>query len=58
MRGAYYLQAMPGWRNGRRARLKICCPRGRAGSSPALGTSKLFLARRGYVAQLVRAHDS
>ena len=26
------------WRNGRRYRLKICCPFGRAGSSPAIRT--------------------
>ena len=30
--------AWPQWRNGRRDRLKICCPQGRAGSSPAWGT--------------------
>ena len=30
---------MPGWRNGRRCGLKIRCPKGRAGSTPALGTS-------------------
>src|SRR5688500_11861842 len=29
---------MPGWRDGRRCGLKIRCPKGRAGSSPALGT--------------------
>ena len=29
---------MPGWRNGRRCGLKIRCPKGRAGSTPALGT--------------------
>src|SRR5699024_6419895 len=29
----------PGWRNGRRGALKMRCPRGRAGSSPAPGTS-------------------
>ncbi len=29
---------VPHWRNGRRGRLKICCPQGRAGSSPAWGT--------------------
>src|SRR5699024_3409096 len=28
----------PGWRNGRRGALKMRCPRGRAGSSPAPGT--------------------
>src|ERR1035437_5047173 len=28
----------PGWRNGRRDGLKIHCPKGRAGSSPAPGT--------------------
>ncbi len=31
----------PQWRNGRRGRLKICCPQGRAGSSPAWGTIKI-----------------
>ena len=30
---------MPGWRNGRRCGLKIRCPKGRAGSTPALGTN-------------------
>src|SRR5690348_2205820 len=30
---------VPLWRNGRRGRLKICCLHGRAGSSPARGTS-------------------
>src|SRR6185369_4199476 len=30
---------MPGWRNGRRCGLKIRCPKGRAGSTPALGTT-------------------
>ena len=29
---------MPKCWNGRHNRLKICCPQGRAGSSPALGT--------------------
>ncbi len=29
---------VPGWRNGRRCGLKIRCPKGRAGSTPALGT--------------------
>jgi hypothetical protein len=31
---------MPGWRNGRRCGLKIRCPKGRAGSTPALGTKQ------------------
>ncbi len=30
---------MPGWRNGRRYRLKICWPIGRVGSSPTPGTT-------------------
>ena len=30
--------ALPGWRNGRRMRLKIVCPQGRVGSSPTPGT--------------------
>ena len=30
---------VPGWRNGRRYGLKIRCPQGRAGSTPALGTN-------------------
>jgi hypothetical protein len=30
--------ARPGWRNGRRAGLKILCPRGRVGSNPTPGT--------------------
>src|SRR5579859_4193877 len=34
--------AVPQWWNGRRGRLKICCPRGRAGSSPAWGTNYLL----------------
>ena len=33
------LRTMPGWRNGRRCGLKIRCPKGRAGSTPALGTT-------------------
>jgi hypothetical protein len=32
------LAHVPGWRNGRRYGLKIRCPQGRAGSTPALGT--------------------
>ncbi len=31
---------MRAWRNGRRARLKICCPYGRGGSSPPARTTK------------------
>src|SRR5205823_2501973 len=34
------LSLWPLWRNGRRGRLKICCLHGRAGSSPARGTTK------------------
>ncbi len=30
---------LPVCRNGRRDRLKICCPQGRVGSSPTTGTS-------------------
>ena len=30
---------MPAWRNGRRDRLKICCPEGCGGSSPSAGTT-------------------
>lgn len=30
----------PAWRNGRRHRLKICCPPGRTGSNPVAGTKK------------------
>ena len=30
----------PGWRNGSRGRLKICCTKVRAGSSPAPGTRR------------------
>ena len=33
-----FFASEPPWRNGRRGRLKICCPQGRAGSSPAGGT--------------------
>ncbi len=33
---------VPGWRNGRRCGLKIRCPKGRAGSTPALGTNSLI----------------
>lgn len=29
---------MPEWRNGRRRRLKIFCPKGRVGSNPTSGT--------------------
>src|SRR5690625_7354094 len=32
-------EGRPGWRNGRRGALKMRCPRGHAGSSPAPGTS-------------------
>src|SRR5699024_12280696 len=32
-------EGRPGWRNGRRGALKMRCSRGRAGSSPAPGTS-------------------
>ena len=40
---------MPEWRNGRRARLKIWCPKGRVGSSPTSGTSLYSaLTCRGY----------
>ena len=31
---------LPGWRNGRRGRLKICCPQGRVGSIPTPGTKR------------------
>jgi hypothetical protein len=34
-----FLRHVPGWRNGRRYGLKIRCPQGRAGSTPALGTT-------------------
>ena len=34
------LHDVPVWRNGRRYRLKICCPFGRGGSSPSTGTIK------------------
>jgi hypothetical protein len=45
----------PGWRNGRRRGLKIPWPKGRAGSIPAPGTSKIkdFL-RSGKVRQALR----
>ena len=33
------IHTVPGWRNGRRCGLKIRCPQGRAGSTPALGTT-------------------
>src|SRR5262245_61539873 len=35
---AVTLRTWPEWRNGRRARLKIWCPKGRVGSSPTSGT--------------------
>ena len=35
----YTIHTVPVWRNGRRYRLKICCPTGRGGSSPSTGTS-------------------
>ena len=35
----------PRWRNGRRVGLKNRCPQGRAGSTPALGTTPDFLSR-------------
>ena len=31
---------LPGWRNGRHGRLKICCSQGREGSSPSRGTKR------------------
>ncbi len=37
---------LPGWRNGRRGRLKICCPQGRVGSIPTPGTKWRSIDRR------------
>src|SRR5579864_3605785 len=39
---------MPGWRNGIRGGLKIPCPSGRAGSTPAPGTRKSDSTNEGY----------
>ncbi len=36
---------LPVWRNGRRYRLKICCPFGRVGSSPSTGTKQNYYER-------------
>src|SRR5699024_12009849 len=36
-------EGRPGWRNGRRGALKMRCPRGHAGSSPAPGTIVICL---------------
>src|SRR3954468_20501156 len=39
--GAHWVcfrRTLPGWWNGRHGALKMLCPKGRAGSSPALGT--------------------
>src|SRR4051812_5175041 len=39
--GAHWVcfrRTLPGWGNGRHGALKMLCPKGRAGSSPALGT--------------------
>src|SRR4051812_49194789 len=33
-----FRRTLPGWWNGRHGALKMLCPKGRAGSSPALGT--------------------
>ena len=37
---------LPGWRNGRRAGLKIPWPQGRAGSSPAPGMFSTWSVKR------------
>ena len=39
---------LPGWRNGRRGRLKICCPQGRVGSIPTPGTKRRSFDRRSF----------
>ena len=41
-------QGRPGWRNGRRGRLKICCPQGRVGSIPTPGTKRWSFDRRSF----------
>ena len=46
---------LPGWRNGSRGRLKICCTRVRAGSSPAPGTSLRSLRSYGWQASSLLA---
>lgn len=43
---------MPGWRNGRRNRLKICCLFRRAGSSPAPGTI-FFVLKKGMLVKII-----
>ncbi len=45
-RALYARAFQPGWRNGRRGGLKSRCPKGRAGSSPAPGTSFSLVKRR------------
>ena len=40
-RHSAYPRRKPGWRNGRRERLKTACPRGRGGSTPSPGTATL-----------------
>src|SRR3954447_7384114 len=50
--GAHWVcfrRTLPGWWNGRHGALKMLCPKGRAGSSPALGTKTWVrdLRRRG-----------
>ena len=42
----FHVRTMLGWRNGRRARLKIESPTGRAGSSPALSTRAVRASRK------------
>ncbi len=39
-RRRYAVHRPPGWWNGRHGALKMLCPQGRAGSSPALGTTR------------------
>src|SRR3954454_22990941 len=46
--GAHWVcfrRTLPGWWNGRHGALKMLCPKGRAGSSPALGTKAWSLTR-------------
>ena len=38
-----FRRTLPGWWNGRHGALKMLCPKGRAGSSPALGTKTWVL---------------
>ncbi len=53
----YNYLVLPLWGNGRPARLKIWCPKGRAGSSPVSGTNQtldIFINMKSLIKQLLR----